>query len=263
VGEHQRLHARSRRGLSGVFNRRVVVENVVQSRRLGGQHLLHHFDEVGPQHRLHVDVGAVAQCVEFRARHRVAGERGDFTFRLEAVSDRRLHWSVVGAPDLHTHLTHAELVARRHFVHLDLHARARAQVGVVVVAILRVELEHRAETSDDLLRANRAVDASDDRLRRHNPARRDDVVQVADVVAVQVREQHRGEKRRKDARCRHTHHAAAPTVDDDVLARGLYERGRAGAARIGDRASSAEQRHFHADDRRRCVRAIRHRSRVA
>jgi len=58
-------------------------------------------------------------------------------------------------------------------------------------------------------------------------------------------EQNRREKVRKHPGAGEAHHAAATTVHHDVLTGRLHKSGGASAIRIGNRASSAEQRHFH------------------
>jgi len=63
-------------------------------------------------------------------------------------------------------------------------------------------------------------------------------------------EQNRREKGRKHPGAGEAHHAAATAVHHDVLTGRLHKSGGASAIRIGNRASSAEQRHFHHHDGR-------------
>ena len=117
---------------------------------------------------------------------------------------------------------------------------------MVVEPVLLVEREHLAQPVDDARRADRP----DDECRRcvdrtHDPTRRDKVVEVADVVAVQVGEQHGVHGGRSDARRHEAHDAASPTVNDDVRSGGLNERRRTGTVRIGDRAPRANQGDLH------------------
>ena len=152
---------------------------------------------------------------------------------------------MVGAADLDRHVADGERVAWRHLGHLDLHAGARTQISVMVEAILLVERQHRAQAIDDLLGADRTIDACDDGVRRHDPARGNDVVQVADVIAVQVCQKDCREKWGKHASSSHAHDATTTAVDHDVLTCGLHKCRWPRAIRIGNRATGAKQRYFH------------------
>jgi hypothetical protein len=90
----------------------------------------------------------------------------------------------------------------------------------------------------------------DDWLWRHDPTRGDEVVQVADVITMKMCEKNCRKKGREHPSTREAHYATAPAVHQDVPTRGLYEGGRAGAICVGDRASGAKQRYFHALDGR-------------
>ena len=109
--EHERFHPGARRSLTCIFDRRVIVENVVESRGLRGQHLLHRADEVGSQDGLHVDVGVGAQSVELGAGHGVSGERGNFSFCFESKADGGRDGAVVGATNAHGHVADGKGVA--------------------------------------------------------------------------------------------------------------------------------------------------------
>ena len=78
-------------------------------------------------------------------------------------------------------------------------------------------------------------------LEAHDPVRRDDVVQVVDVVAVQVRQQHGIQHARHRVRGREPHDHAATGIEQQVLPAGAHERGRAGARGVGNRVARAEQ----------------------
>ena len=90
---------------------------------------------------------------------------------------------------------------------------------------------------------------------RHHPAARDHVVEVGDVVAVQMRHEHRGEVLCAETDGREAHQHAATGVDEVVLVgrrrTGGDQRGRAGTVGAGQRAAGAEQ----GDGERHC-RAI-------
>ena len=72
--------------------------------------------------------------------------------------------------------------------------------------------------------------------------RRDDVVQVGDVVAVQVGQQHRRQTDRQHPGAGQPHHHTAAAVDEQGRVAGAHERGRPGAVGIGQRAAGPEQR---------------------
>ena len=70
-------------------------------------------------------------------------------------------------------------------------------------------------------------------LAAHDPVGRDDVVEVADVVAVQVGQQHPFEHHREDAGCDQAHADASPGVDQEPPGAGPHQGGGAGPVGIG------------------------------
>jgi len=62
-------------------------------------------------------------------------------------------------------------------------------------------------------------------------------------------EQNRRKKGRKHSGAGEGHHAAATAVHHDVLTGSLHESGGACTIRVGNRASSVQQRDFHINDR--------------
>ena len=115
------------------------------------------------------------------------------------------------------------------------------EVGVVREPVLDVGPEHREHRVDDFLGAGWPVHAQRRGLEAHDPVRRDDVVQVVDVVAVQVRQQHGIQHARHGVRGREPHDHAATGIEQQVLPARTHERGRAGARRVGNRVAGAEQ----------------------
>ena len=63
--------------------------------------------------------------------------------------------------------------------------------------VLDVRPQHGEQPVDDFLRSRRPVDPQRRRRRAHDPVRGDHVVQVGDVIAVEVRDEHRAQHRRQ------------------------------------------------------------------
>ena len=96
-----------------------------------------------------------------------------------------------------------------------------------------------------LLRAGRSGDVEPAGLAAHDPVGGDDVVQVADVVAVQVGEKHPFEHDREHAGRHEAHADAAPGIDQELPGAGPDQGGGAGAVGIGKGVARPEQ-----DDRK-------------
>jgi hypothetical protein len=189
--------------------------------------------------------GASAELVESRARHGVAGEHHGRTGVVEAVGDARLDRAVIGRSDGDGRRPGGELDGPG--VDLDhLDERWTRQVVVVGDAVADVGGERGQEMVDDGPGADRADDTQRRRLEREDPLARDHVVEIGDVVAVEVGQQHGGELRRPESDRGEAHQGAASGIDEVVLrhvagAAG-HERRRPGAVRVGDRPAGAEQR---------------------
>jgi len=72
----------------------------------------------------------------------------------------------------------------RDFTNIKHHSGAISQIAVVVEAVTLVGAKHHEEPVDNALRANWPNNNERCVNRRHDPLSGDDVVQVADVVAV-------------------------------------------------------------------------------
>ena len=107
--------------------------------------------------------------------------------------------------------------------------------------VLDVRAEHGAHRVDDLARPRRAVDGQRRGFEAHHPVRGDDIVQIVDVVAVQVSEEHRVEHSRNRGGRREPHDDRPAGVEQQVLAAGAHERCRAGARRVGNWVAGSEQ----------------------
>ena len=75
----------------------------------------------------------------------------------------------------------------------------------------------------------------------HHPVRRDDVVEVADVVTVQVREKHAVEHEREHPGRRHPHAHPPSCVEQQRPSTGTHEGGRAGTVAVGERVAGSEE----------------------
>ena len=108
-------------------------------------------------------------------------------------------------------------------------------------AVPDVGAEHREQPVDHFTRAGRTEQP--ERLRRpaHDPLRRDHVVEIADVIAVQMGEQHRVEHDREHARRDQPHAHRATRVDEHRAPAGAHERRGTSPLTVGNRIPSAQQ----------------------
>jgi len=212
-------------------------------------------NDVGAQHCLDVRVRARAHLVERRARHTVARDDDGPSAVLDAVREARLHRTMVGRGDTDVGGADRERVARRDLRHVD--ERPPREVRVVrepVPDVVRERVERRV---DDVARADRTRDAQRRGRLAHHPVRRDHVVEVGDVVAVQVRDQQAVEHHRQHAGRREPHQHGSAAVDEHGHAVRSHEGGGARALRIGDRAAGAEQRDLHGGPSSACSSSTR------
>ena len=118
---------------------------------------------------------------------------------------------------------------------------------MVSQAVLLVESQHCQHSFDDFSRADRADDFQGARHCRRggDPASGDEVVEIADVIAVEVSEQNEIDEGRHDTCANQTHDACSTTVDDDVMTARSDECRRPGTVRIWQRASGAQKCDLH------------------
>ena len=237
VVEDERLHTGAGRGLRGILHGGVVVEHVEQA----GQ--VDRLDEVAAHHGVDEHVGAGAQRVEPLARHRVAGDDHGLAAVVDAVADGGVDGLVVGRPGDDPHVAVGEHDPVGDLVHDRV--RPPVEVLVVVEAVADVRLEHRLGRPYHALGADRAVDGERVGCERGDPARRDDVVEVGDVVRVQVGEQQRLERAGGRLRGGGAHEDAATAVEEQVADRGAHQRRRPGPQRIGQRAPAPQDGGLH------------------
>ena len=108
-------------------------------------------------------------------------------------------------------------------------------------AVRDVGAQRRTDAVDDLAGTRRTDDDERRRRERRHPSRGDDVVEIGEVVAVQVREQRRGQLVRADTRGRRAHEDTAPAVEQEAMIADLHEGRRSGPHRIGNRAAGAQE----------------------
>ena len=106
--------------------------------------------------------------------------------------------------------------------------------------IFDVGTQHREHAVDDVTRPRRPEHAQRLRCRAHHPLRGDHVVQIADVIAVQVREQHVVEHQREHAGSCESHAHPTTRVHEHRAAAGADERRRAGTVTVRQRVPGAE-----------------------
>ncbi len=181
-------------------------------------------------HGLHVHIRAGAHAVETVTRHGVTRERGDhgaavLTLRLDAVPDGRRDRSMIGRRREHPHAIGLPRDAVDDLA--DAAARLPLEIGVVIQPVPHVVDQHRERSIDEPCGSRRPDDRERRLDRRHHPPRRDHVVEVGGVVAVEVREQQRVEHRRERGGTGQAHADAAPAIDEQGLPRGTHEDRRA------------------------------------
>ena len=82
-------------------------------------------------------------------------------------------------------------MTRSHLGHIDL--RFPREIAMMREAVLDIGTQHGSQSVHDLTGTGRPEDTQRLRNRTHHPLRRDYVVQVTDVIAVQMREEYRVE----------------------------------------------------------------------
>ena len=242
VGEHQRVDPGASGRLCGLLRRRVVVERVLHALQ---RDLV---DDVLADHGVHQRIRSGAQPVETLTRHGVAGGHDRRTATvigvIEPEPDGRVDRLVIGRRTRDLHVAPEIDLAVLDFDHGDL-GEAVDQVLVMVDAVADIGSERRHDVVDDLLCADRADDRQRCRLERHHPPGGDHVVEVGDVVAVEVCQQHRRQVRSSEAERCETHQHAASGVDQVVLGPGALagrdQRGGSGSVGARHRAAGAQQ----------------------
>ena len=108
-------------------------------------------------------------------------------------------------------------------------------------SVRHVGRQHGQRTVHHLLRAGWPGHIEPARLAAHDPVGGDDVVEVADVVAVQVGEKHSFEHDREDAGRHESHADAAPGIDQELPGACADEGGGAGPVGIREWVARSEQ----------------------
>ena len=116
---------------------------------------------------------------------------------------------------------------------------------MVGVAITLIEGEHGEHRVNHLTSADwpnnfqRNVDG------HHDPTRRDQVIEIGDVIAMKVRDQNGADHSGQNAGAEQTHDGCTTAVDHDVLLTCLHQGARTPTIGVGDRAASTEKSDFH------------------
>ena len=76
---------------------------------------------------------------------------------------------MIGSSDNYASVTNIEFVARRNFMHDNLHSRPIAQVSVMIVAIFLIGRQHRHHCVDNFLHSDGAIDNCRRRFGSQNP----------------------------------------------------------------------------------------------
>ena len=207
VGQDQRGDTRPFRGLRCFLHRGVVVEGVLEARHWDGR------DDVLAQHGVDEGVCAEGESIEACAGHGVAGDDDACSGVIEPEGDRGLDGPVVGrrTGDCHRSRCRDGTVLDLD----DLHRWAIVEVFVVREAIANVGLEGCDEMVHHVAGPRRADDRQRCRLERRHPSGGDNVVQVGDVVAVQVGQEHSCEL--PDSGSGEAHQHAPAGVDEEVF----------------------------------------------
>gem|GEM_PF-4492543 len=186
-------------------------------------------------------IRAGGQLVEARARHRVACHHHRNVVGSDPESDRRFHRPMIGGGHGDSHPVAVPNQTLGVLLHID--SRRRGQVGVVRDAVADVPAERLERRVDDLCGAGRADDRQRWRVgyERGDPAGDQHVAEIGDVVAMEVRQEQRGQSVGAHPDGRSPLQNAAPAVHQQCLAPGAHQRRGSGPVRIGDGTSGAEQ----------------------
>jgi hypothetical protein len=202
----------------------------------------HLVDQVLANHGVHQCTSPGRQRVEALTRDGVTGQHDRGAAVFDAESDGRRDGPVIRRrhPDRHPVAVPHHTVGAL----MNLHRRWRGQVGVMRDPVADIEVERLERGVDHLGRARRPDDRQGRRVRveRGHPSGDDHVAQVGDVIAVQVRQQQRGQRVRAGASCRHALLHAAAAVDQKCLPAGPHEGGRPRSSGVGNGTTGAEQR---------------------
>ncbi len=203
----------------------------------------HEFHEVVTEHRLNVGGRARADLIESRAGHTVTAEHDRRGPVVNPERDRRLDRAMVGRSDPHARRTNREHVTRRDLE--DFHVGHPREIVVVRKAISNVGRKRRECGVDDFTQPRRSIDQQGATLWAHDPVRGDDVVEVGDVIAVQMRDEQRVEHHREHTSGGETQQHRTSAVDKQVCAGCLDERCGSRPTRVGQGTSRAEQGDLH------------------
>ena len=238
VGQDEGAHAVARRRPCRVLDRRVVVEDVhepLQPDRL---------DQVRPHHGVDEHVRPRAELVQPRARDGVAGDDDRPATLLDPEADRGADRGVIGGGGGDPHLPVVQHGAPLAFD--DLRRGPPLQVGVMLQAVADVELQHGLGGLQERRRAHGPVHSQRVRLEGRDPARRDDVVEVRGVIAVQMGQEEPAQGPGSRTGRSGAHEDAAPAVEQQITRPAAHQRRRAGAPGVGQRAPAPQDDQLHA-----------------
>ncbi len=227
-------------GASGVFTARVVVDDILNTRRRKGA------DQVRADHGLHIDVGARAEPVEALAGHGVAGEHDRLPLVLDAIAERRRNRPVIGRGGDDPDVLALPGGAIGQF---DDVARGRlGQILVVGEPVADVVAEHLDGAVHESSRAHRARDGQGIRNGRGHPPCGHQIVEIGDMVAVQVGKKDLVKLRSDEAGGGQAQCHAAPAVEQQVHLARLHQVGGPCPIRRRDRRACAQSRELHAGE---------------
>ncbi len=162
---------------------------------------------------------------------------------VNPVPEGRPHRRVVGRCGRNTHGPFDEQLTPLALG--DLGRGCPGEVVVVRHAVADVGFEHGFGRPDEVGGAGRSEDGERAGLERHDPARRDDVVEVGDVVAVQVGEEQCPQGARTGADRSGADQDGAPAVEEKVTGGRANQGGRTGPLGVGERDTTAQDDRLH------------------
>lgn len=144
--------------------------------------------------------------------------------------------TVIGGTDDHAGLASAdwpevELVAGHDLG--DFYRRTMREIGVMIEPVPDVGGQPGERVLHEGLRADRAINVQRLRHRTHHPVHGDDVVEIGEVIAMQVRDKHRGEYRWHCTRGDQPHEYATSAIDEHRGTASTHQCGRSGTPASG------------------------------
>jgi hypothetical protein len=164
---------------------------------------------------------------------------------FNSETDAWVNGTVIGCVSRHRNFTDSECFSRPDLNNVNSEWTIGAQVVVVGVAISLIEREHGEHRVNDLTGSDWSDNFQWNIDGHHDPTRRDQVIEISDVIAMKVRDQNGADHAGQNARAEQPHDGGTTAVDHDVLLARLYQGARTPTIGVRDRTASTEKSDFH------------------